>query len=65
MSRQVQGLTIGCIAVFIYLFSVVFVDYIDSVQSCKYIDWDVKTITASDYSVEFNISQSFYQNFLN
>jgi len=28
-----------------------------------YIDWDVKTITAGDYTIEFNISKEFYKKF--
>lgn len=27
----------------------------------KYVDWDVKTITAGDYTVEFEISRSAYK----
>lgn len=53
--RKVFGLLIGCIAVFIYLFTVVYFDYISSVQKTKYVDWDVKTITAGDYTVEFDL----------
>ena len=37
---------VGCVAVFIYLFTLVFIDYVKSIQQNKYIDWDVKTITA-------------------
>mgnify|MGYP000011720241 CR=1 FL=1 len=58
------GLSVGCIAVFIYLFVIVYVDYIKSIQTTKYVDWDVKTITAGDYTVEFDISPSLYQKFL-
>ena len=62
--RQVQGLMIGCIAVFIYLYTLVYIDYIRSVQVTKYIDWDVKTITAGDYTIEFDIDKSVYYRFL-
>jgi hypothetical protein len=50
--RQVQGLFIGCVGVFIALFFIVFVDYLRSIFKNAYIEWDVKTITAGDYSVE-------------
>jgi len=50
--------------VFISLFMIVYVDYIRSVQSNNFVEWDVKTITAGDYSIEFDISASFYQKFL-
>jgi len=43
---------------------IVYVDYIRSVQANNYVEWDVKTITAGDYSIEFDITESFYQKFL-
>lgn len=62
--RTICGLLIGCIGVFIYLFVLVFIDYIKSVQITKFVDWDVKTITAGDYTVEFDISKKLYERFL-
>mmetsp|Transcript_117302 Transcript_117302/g.163221 ORF Transcript_117302/g.163221 Transcript_117302/m.163221 type:complete len:129 (-) Transcript_117302:1931-2317(-) len=59
-TRQVFGLYNACMGVFISLFIIVYVDYIRSVQSNNYVEWDVKTITAGDYSVEFDIPESFY-----
>jgi len=53
--RKIFGLIVGCIAVLIYLFTVVYFDYINSVQKTKYVDWDVKTITAGDYTIEFDL----------
>lgn len=53
--RKIFGLIVGCVAVFIYLFTVVYFDYIKSVQMNKYVDFDVKTITAGDYTVEFDL----------
>jgi len=61
--RQVMGLTVGCVVVFIYLFTLVFIDYVKSVQQNKFIEWDVKTITAGDYTVEFDIGSEVYQRF--
>ena len=37
-----------------------YIDYIKCVQVNNYIDWDVKTITAGDYSVEFDIDKETY-----
>lgn len=54
---------VGCVAVFIYLFTLVFIDYVKSIQQNKYIDWDVKTITAGDYTVEFDIGPEVYDRF--
>jgi hypothetical protein len=50
--------------VFIYLFVLVYIDYIKSTQATKYVDWDVKTITAGDYTIEFDINKRFYNEFL-
>lgn len=58
--RRLFGLLIGCIAVFIYLFTVVYYDYIKSVQMNTYVDWDVKTITAGDYTIEFDLDVETY-----
>ena len=59
-----EGLYIGCIGVFTALFFIVFVDYISSVFKNSYIEWDVKTITAGDYSCELDISRTMWDNFL-
>jgi len=63
-ARQIEGLAVGCIAVFIYLYTLVYFDYIRCVQANLYIDWDVKTITAGDYTVEFDIDEALYKQFL-
>ena len=64
IQRQVSGLLIACIGVMIYLFCLIFFDYIKCIQETLYVDWDVKTITAGDYTVEFNINIEIYQMFL-
>jgi hypothetical protein len=51
-------------AVFIALFFVVFVDYISSVFKNSFIEWDVKTITAGDYSCELDISAAMWKTFV-
>ena len=61
--RALNGLFIGCIGVFIYLFVLVYIDYVKSVQQTKYVDWDVKTITAGDYTIEFDISKNLFERF--
>ena len=64
MTRQEQGLFIGCAAVFIALFVVNYLDYIKKSQENEYIEWDVKTITAGDYAIEFDIGPDFYKDYL-
>lgn len=63
-SRQVSGLYIGCVSVFIALFFVVFVDYISSVFKNAFVEWDVKTVTAGDYSCELDITEGMWNTFL-
>jgi hypothetical protein len=63
--RQVFGLMVGSLGVFVYLFTVIYIDYIKQVQKNKFLDFDVKTITAGDYSVEFDIDESVYSKWKN
>ena len=53
--RNVQGLTLSCIAVFLALFLVNYIDYIRKISENDYVEWDVKTVTAGDYAIEFDI----------
>jgi len=39
-------------------------DYVRCKQDTLYVDWDVKTVTAGDYTVEFEVSIEIYQRFL-
>ena len=55
---------IGCIFVFVFFFVMTYLDYMKGVQKTKYVDWDVKTITAGDYTIEFDINEEFYKAFL-
>ncbi len=50
--------------VFIAMFFIIFIDYLRSMFKNQYIEWDVKTITAGDYSVELNISEDMWNNFI-
>lgn len=56
------GLAVGCIGAFIYLYSQIFFEYITRVQQNKFVDYDVRTITAADYSIEFNLRDSQYNH---
>jgi hypothetical protein len=62
--RQVYGLFIGCLGVFIALFYTLYIDYLRSIFKLAYVEWDVKTITAGDYSVELTITQKMWDNFI-
>ena len=54
----------GCIAVFIALFVINYIDYIKKTQENNYVEWDVKTITAGDYAIEFDIAPSFFEDYM-
>lgn len=54
---------IACVGVFIFCFSVIYFDYIHAVEKNNFIDFDVQTITAGDYTVEFDFPIESYQYF--
>ena len=43
---------------------VLYLDYIKKIQENNYIEWDIKTITAGDYTIEFDIDPDFFDDFL-
>ena len=51
-------------SVSIALFMTVFTNYIEQVAQYKFIQWNVTSITAADYTVEFPIKPLFYNKFL-
>ena len=63
-TRRKQGLILGCASTFIALFICVYVDYIKEVTKVNYIEWDVKTVTASDYTITFNLDETFFDDFV-
>jgi len=50
--------------VFISLFTMLNTDYIRSKQRNDFVEFDVNTITAGDYSIEFDIEDEVYESFL-
>ena len=62
--RQVNALALGCMAIFVALFMVIYLDYIKKIQENNYLEWDIKTITAGDYSIEFDIQPSLFNDWL-
>lgn len=61
--RKLLGLLISCISVFIFLFVQLTLDYVKRVQANRFVEWDVKTVSAADYTVEFSISTAQYEYF--
>jgi len=58
------GLILGSVTAFIYMFIVVYFDYIKAIESNLYIDFDINTITAGDYTIEFDMPPSSFEYFL-
>lgn len=54
--RKLIGLGIACFGVFIYLFVFISIEYVKAVQANEFIEWDVKTVSAADYTCEFGIN---------
>ena len=43
---------LGCGAVFVVLVIINYIDFISKFQELQYLNWDAKTVTAGDYTVE-------------
>ena len=54
----------GCAAVFVALFIINYTDFIKKRQENSYVEWDVKTITAGDYAIEFDIGPDFFKDYI-
>lgn len=48
-----------------FLFIQLFVDYVYNKEANNYVEWDVLTITAADYTVEFEIEPEMFSTFKN
>lgn len=57
------GLFIACSGVFVYCFSIIYFDYIRAVEKNNFIQFDVQTITAGDYTIEFDMAHTCYDFF--
>lgn len=63
ITREVYGLITACLGVLIYCFTIVYFDYIRAIEKNKYVDFDVETITAGDYTIEFDLTAKTFENF--
>jgi len=62
-ARKLMGLLISCLGVLIYCFALTYFDYIRSIEKNKYLDFDVMTITAGDYTIEFDMPHHSFDYF--
>ena len=61
VSQKKFGLLMGCTGVFIALFVVNFIDYMDEDLENGLLKWDLSTLTADDYTIQFKIKRKFYE----
>ena len=61
--RQFIALLLGSGCIFVALFITNFLDYLNKVQENNYIEWDLKTLTSSDYTVSVEIDADFYAQY--
>ena len=63
-SRQINGLLYACICVFVALAMINYLDFIKKVQENSYLEWDLKTVTSGDYTIEFELPAGFFDNWV-
>lgn len=54
----------GAIAAFVYMFTIVYFDYIKAIETNMFVDFDVNTITAGDYTIEFDMPAESHEYFM-
>ena len=62
--RQFQGFYIAGIVLICGIYMLAYIDYIKLVAKNDYVEWDLQTITAGDFTIEFDISAAFYEKFV-
>ena len=45
------------------VYFIIYINYIELVSKNDYVEWDLATITAGDFSIEFDISADFWEKF--
>ena len=63
-TRRIQGLLIASLTIAVALYVSVFTDYIRQIAKNDFVEWDIKTVTSGDYTIEFDISDEFYDRFV-
>ena len=63
-SKRVLGLLVSCINGLIGLFFLAAIYYLTRSSKIKLIDYDVSTVTAADYTIEYMIPKHVYNTFL-
>ena len=58
-----MGLFLTCMNLLGAMFFFIVLHYLTNLQDIKYAEWDLKTVTAADYTVEFRIPRPLFENF--
>ena len=64
IARRKHGLFLGSVGAFIALFAINFIDFVKKKEENAFVAFDVKTITAGDYTIEFDLDADFYPDYL-
>ena len=63
MTREICGLLLASIGILVYCFTIIYLDYIRAVEKNMFVDFDVQTVTAGDYTIEFDLKKDTYEYF--
>jgi hypothetical protein len=61
--KRRKGLAVACIGVFMALFFLIMSRYLRKMAAILTIEWDMKTVTAADYTVELKIRPGIYKDY--
>ena len=61
--RRKLGLLYGCFGVFIALFMTNFIDYLQKMHEFSHESRDMKTMTATNYTIVFDLDEDFYPKY--
>ena len=63
-NRRKHALVLGSVGAFIALFAINYIDFVKKKEENAFVAFDVKTITAGDYTIEFDLDEQFYADYL-
>jgi hypothetical protein len=64
-SKREQGLFISCCASFCGVLFLIVIWYLRKVNDVEFMKWDIENLTASDFTIEYEITKEMWDTFLN
>jgi uncharacterized phage infection (PIP) family protein YhgE len=64
VTKRREALLIVCLGIFISLVFLIMIYYLFETSNLDYKLWDVATVTAADFTVEYIITEEIWNNFL-